>query len=76
MTFVYKLARENLEPGTEYQASREAWNQMLITVLMKCRNRLPAPAFNIFQQNRTDVEANVESVSRVIVVMFVVCYIN
>ena len=48
------LRTKTLEPVTEYQASREAWwDQML----MICWNRLPPPAFNIFQQNRTDVEA-------------------
>ena len=53
------LRAKTLEPGSEYQASREAWwNQML----MICRNRLPSPAFNIFRQNRTDFEANFEAV--------------
>ena len=51
----YKSLRaKTLESGTECQASREAWwNQML----MICWNRLPPPAFKIFEQNRTDVEA-------------------
>ena len=50
------LRAKTLEPGTEYQALREAWwNQMLNaeTVYHPQRSTL----FNIFQQNRTDVEA-------------------
>ena len=57
----------NTETGTEYQASGEAWwNQMLMIDMLKTfaapsiRHR--STLFNIFQQNRTGVETNVEAV--------------
>ena len=53
-----------LEPGTENQASREAWwNQMLNDNYVETVwHPQRSTSLNIFQQNRTDVEANVEAV--------------
>ena len=45
------LRAKTLEPGTEYQASREPF---------------ATPAFYVFQQNRAGVKANVEAVCSVI----------
>ena len=51
-----------LEPGTDYQATRKVLlNQMLKPFAIPPFNIIQQPFYSI-QQNRTDVEANVEAV--------------
>ena len=57
------ISRVGLEPGTDYQATRKVLlNQMLKPFAIPPFNIIQQPFYSI-QQNRTDVEANVEAIS-------------
>ena len=62
MCFNFVLIWIGLEPGTDYQATRKVLlNQMLKPFAIPPFNIIQQPFYSI-QQNRTDVEANVEAV--------------
>ena len=58
----HALSRVGLEPGTHYQATRKVLlNEMLKPFAIPPFNIFQQPFYSI-QQNRTDVEPNVEAV--------------